>query len=219
MDTNGLVLRPERPEDHRKTEELTREAFWNVHVPGCCEHYLLHEMRRADAFLAGLDFVAELGGRLVGNIVYTRAELLLDSGTRREAISFGPLSVRPEYQGRGVGGALIEHTKKLAREAGHTAILIYGDPAYYGRFGFLPAETYGIGTPDDMYAAPLQALELYRGALKDARGRFFEDAVFDVDEGAAAAFDADFLPPGEKREDLPSQARFRSLVGMRKPRK
>jgi len=41
-----LKIRLETEKDYRPVEELTREAFWNVHVPGCCEHYLIHTIRR-----------------------------------------------------------------------------------------------------------------------------------------------------------------------------
>ncbi len=117
----------------------------------------------------------------------------------------------PSFQRQGIGTALIERTKETAKSLGHRAIFIYGDPAYYGRFGFVGAETYGIGTPDWMYAEALLALELEKGALSACRGRFFEDETFDVDEAKAKAFDRDF-PAKESRDDLPSQARFRYLL-------
>ena len=112
---------------------------------------------------------------------------------------------------------MIEYTIARAKELNHRAILIYGDPEYYKRFGFVPAETYGIGTPDNMYAEALQALELWPGALSGCKGRFFEDAVYDINEAAAVEFDKSF-PHKEMQEDLPSQERFRYLVGLRRPR-
>ena len=112
---------------------------------------------------------------------------------------------------------LIEHTKKRAKELGHQAILIYGDSAYYSRVGFVAAQTYGIGTADNMYAAPLQAFELVQGALSNCSGRFFEDAIYEVDEAAAKEFDKSF-PCKELQNFLPSQERFRQLVEMRIPR-
>jgi putative acetyltransferase len=33
-----ITIRLEGPKDHRIVEELTREAFWNLHMPGCDEH-------------------------------------------------------------------------------------------------------------------------------------------------------------------------------------
>lgn len=213
-----ITLRRERPEDYRAVEELTREAFWNHYVPGCNEHYLLNIMRNLDCFIGELDLVAETEGRIVGNIVYTRAMVIGDGGESREVATFGPISVHPVYQGKGIGGTLIETTKRMAAEQGFRAILIYGDPAYYSRFGFVPAESFGIGTGDDQYAAALQAFELVPGALNGIPGRFVEAEIFDIDPEAAEKFDKGF-PPKERCGGLPSQVRFQEVVKMRKPRK
>ena len=59
MNTNDYLIRLEQPEDYRETEELVREAFWNIYHPGCSEHYLLHVMRDDPAFVRELDFVME----------------------------------------------------------------------------------------------------------------------------------------------------------------
>jgi hypothetical protein len=112
---------------------------------------------------------------------------------------------------------LIEHTKKIAKELGYKAILIYGDPDYYSRFGFIAGETFHIGSSDNMYDASLLAIELYEGALSGISGRFVEDAIYEVDEAAAKEFDKGF-PEKELRNDLPSQERFREMLGMRSPR-
>lgn len=213
-----IVLRREQPQDYRSAESLAREAFWNRYEPGCCEHYLLHIMRDADSFIHELDTVAVADGKIVGHIVYTRASVIDDHGNSHEVISFGPISVLPEFQGKGIGSVLIESTKATAAELGYKAIFIYGDPDYYGRFGFKPAEAYGIGTADNMYAPALQVLELVPGALSNLTGRFFEDPIFHVDPTAAEAFDKSYSPR-ELRDDLPSQLRFRQLISMRRPRR
>ena len=212
-----ITLRNETSSDYGTVENLTREAFWNQYAPGCSEHYLLHLMRDSDAFIRELDVVAEVDGKIVGNIVYTRAKIVGDDGECFDVISFGPIAVLPEYQGRGIGGRLIEHTKKLALAMGYRAILIYGDPDLYSRFGFVQAEAYGIGTPDNMYVAALQAFELHPGALAGCTGRFYEDSLFEVDPQAAEEFDRSF-PDKERKSGLPAQARFQQVVGMRKPR-
>lgn len=217
MNCKNIILRDEKVSDYRIVEELTREAFWNHHVPGCDEHYLLHIMRNADSFINELDIVAEVDGRIVGNIVYTKAKIVTDDSNSYEVISFGPLSVLPEFQGRGIGGMLIEHTKTIAKDLGYKAILIYGDPGYYSKFGFVPAETYKIGTADNMYAVPLQAFELIQGALSNGSGCFLEDAIYEVDEAAAKEFDRGF-PQKELKNDLPTQNRFCQLVEMKVPR-
>ena len=205
-------IRRETETDFRAVEEVTREAFWNLNSPGCEEHYLAHLLRNHPDFLPELDFVAVHGAEIVGNIMYS-ASRVEDVPT----VTFGPLSVLPLYQGRGVGTALVEHTLALCRQMRLRAVLIYGDPAYYARFGFRPARAFDICTAANMYAAALQALELYPGALEGVHGRFFESDVFEVDVRAAAAFDRGF-PRREKRE-TPSQRAFQKIAAMREPRR
>ena len=213
----ALCLRRETPADSRAVEELTREAFWNYHSPGCDEHYLVHTLRNADVFIPALDFVAELYGKLAGNIMYAISRIALDAGGDLPVITFGPLSVLPACQKQGVGGALVRHTLGLAKTMGFSAVLIYGDPVYYSRFGFLPAEHYGIAGEDNEYRAALQAVELKPGALENAAGRFLEGSVYHIDPAAAAAFDQAF-PLKDKRSGTPSQQRFLEILAMHKPR-
>lgn len=68
-----LTIRQEVPADYRAVEELTRRAFWNLYVPGCTEHYVAHILRGHADFIPELDLVLELGGRIIGSVMYTRA--------------------------------------------------------------------------------------------------------------------------------------------------
>ncbi len=210
-----IQIRLERPVDYRETEHVTREAFWNQYSPGCNEHFLLHVMRDCPVFLPELDFVAVYAGRIVGNVVCTKAVLKGDDGKDYTVLGLGPISVLPEYQRQGVGGALIEHTKASARAQDYRAIFLYGDPAYYSRQGFVPAENLGIRTSDNMYAAALQVCELKDEALAGIHGRYLEDPVFAVDALAAAEFDKHF-PVRKMLRDTPSQRRFEEIVSQRK---
>lgn len=212
-----ITLRHETPQDYHSVEALTREAFWNHHVPGCDEHYLLHTMRAHDLFIEDLDYVAEIDGKLVGNIVYAHSKIIGDGGQDWDVITFGPVSVLPAYQSRGIGGKLIRHTIEQAKALGYRAILIYGDPDYYSRFGFVDAERYDIRTSDNMYAVPLQALELRPGALTGCSGCFVEGPAYDFDPQAPEEFDRLF-PQRDKQSGLPSQKRFEQLVNMKRPR-
>lgn len=212
-----IELRPEGSADFRAVEELTRNAFWNHHAPGCDEHYLAHILRESSDFVPELDYVAVHDGKVVGNIMYTRAKIVLDRSGEREVLCFGPLAVDPAFQGQGVGSALIERTKTLSRELGYKAILIFGDPEYYSRFGFIPAERYGVGTSWGVYIISLQALELQPGALEDCAGYFQESGDYQIDPEASAAFDKGF-PPKEKVSGLPSQERFQWIIQQTKPR-
>lgn len=59
---SDIEIRPTRPDEFRKTEELVREAFWNVYRPGCTEHFVLHCLRKDPAFVPDLDLVLTLDG-------------------------------------------------------------------------------------------------------------------------------------------------------------
>lgn len=203
------------PADYRETENVVREAFFNHFSPGCCEHYLMHIMRDCPAFVPELDFVAQDGGRIVGNVVYMKGVINGDDGKEYEVLSLGPLAVLPEYQRRGIGSRLIEHTKNLARENGFRAVLLCGDPEYYSRQGFIPAERLGIRTADDMYADALQVCELYENALSEAKGCYVENAIYEINEADAAEFDKAF-PFKEKVSGTPMQKRFETIVAMRR---
>jgi len=213
-----IELRIEKESDYQEVEKLTRDAFWNVHVPGCNEHYLAHILRESSEFVKELDYVACWNDKILGNIMYTKAVVLGDDGVKHPVLCFGPISVLPEFQGRGIGSRLIEHTKVMAKAIGYTAILIFGDPEYYKRVGFTDAEYFEIGTAWDTYAVPLLACELIPGALQNCKGRFFESTLFGVDEDNAEVFDQMFEPK-EKVSGLPTQARFSELVAMNKSRR
>ena len=189
-----LEIRPERKDEYEAVEELTREAFWNLHVPGASEHFLLHNLRNSEAFIDELDFVAIKDGKLAGSIVYSRSLIEDASGAAHEVITFGPLSVLPAMQGQGIGSALIRHSQKRAAEMGHKATVICGHPAYYARFGFVCGKEYGICAADGRYLKALLAREHFVGALRGVSGKLFEDPAFACDEAALAAFDARFAP-------------------------
>ena len=210
-----ILLRLEQPSDYCETENITREAFWNHHVPGCDEHYLLHIMRNCPEFVPELDVVAVHAGKIVGNVIYVKSIIMGDNGNEYEVLSLGPISVLPKYQGKYIGKKLIEHTRQIAQELEFRAILLCGDPAYYSRRGFIPAERLGIRTADNMYFVPLQACELYENALLGVKGRYIEHAIYEIDEIAAAEFDKSF-PKKEKITGTPSQRRFQELAAMKK---
>lgn len=202
-----LIIRPEEKSDYRKVEELTREAFWNHHVPGCDEHYLVHVMRNAPDFIPELDFVAVLDGNIAGNIMYTKSAIQDASGKEFPAITFGPISVLPELQKRGIGAALINHSFDEARKLGYKVVIIYGFPSYYSRFGFEPCIKYHISNTEGKFPKAMQIYELEKGCLENVSGIFLESPIFVMDAEAAEAFDKTF-PAKEKKSGGSAQDLF-----------
>ena len=92
-----MKIRLEQREDYREVEVLTREAFWNVYRPGCTEHFVLNQYRSNPDFIPELDLVMEEDGRIIGHVMFSKAELVLDDGTRRPSWTFGPISIHPDY--------------------------------------------------------------------------------------------------------------------------
>lgn len=186
----SFILRPEAPEDHRAVERLTKEAFAGMDLPGHVlnEHLLAHKLRKSESFVPELDYVAvealEGGGwgQVVGNILYSRAKIINDEGKSFTVLTFGPLSVKPAWQGRGVGGALVRLTANEAKLLRYRAILIYGHPGYYPRFGFKPARQFGITASDGSAPTALYGSENHR-----TDGRVEEPSVL---PGPVASSDA-----------------------------
>lgn len=188
----NLILRPERPSEYRKMEEIVRDSFWDKYCPGCSEHLVVHNMRNSAAVVPELCLAAETGGELAGGIWYAKASIR--SGINAcPVLTMGPVCVKPELQSRGIGAALIRKTLSLA--AGKSsAVIIYGDPAYYTRFGFRSASEFGITGAD---GEPCPAILIYPLADDIPGGAFDEGAVYHVTPDEVRAFDRTF-PPRQK---------------------
>lgn len=187
-----LTLRPEKPDEYFEVEKLTREAFWGYFGPTCDEHYLAHLLRSIPSFVPELDYVAEVDGRLAGNVMYSKAKVVTSNGEEHEVLTFGPLSVLPEFWNCGVGSALMRHTILKAKKLGYRAIIFFGHPDYYPRFGFQSAEVFGITTSDGKNFDALMAMPLYDGALNGISGAFHEDPTFAIKEADATEFNRRF---------------------------
>lgn len=87
-----MIIRNEERQDYEQVEALTRRAFYNQYIPGCVEHYLVHIMREHEDFIPELDFVAEEDGRIVGNIMYTKAWLKDEAGEEKEIVTLAAKS-------------------------------------------------------------------------------------------------------------------------------
>ncbi|MDR1829090.1 MAG: N-acetyltransferase [Methylobacteriaceae bacterium] len=191
------VLRPERPEDYRAVERLTRDAFRDAPHADGKEALLARRLRAVAAFVPGLDFVAEREGAVIGNIMYSRSHVAGRSGAGWETLTLGPLSIAPRHQRQGVGSALVRRTLGIARDMGFRAVILFGHEHYYPRFGFADAARYGITTADGKNFPAFMALPLFDGALAAVSGRFLHDPVFDsLDKADAEAFNRSLDAPG-----------------------
>jgi predicted N-acetyltransferase YhbS len=189
--TMDILLRPEEEKDYTAVEILTREAFWNVYKPGCDEHLLIHNLRKAKEFIKELDYVAIINDEIAGNIVYVKARII-DTNREYDVLTFGPVSVLPAYQKKGIGRKLIEHTIEKSKEMGFNAVIIYGNPKYYEKFGFKNSKEYRITDMECNYNEALLVLELCPKALENINGKFFEGEIYKVDKKELEIFEKNF---------------------------
>jgi putative acetyltransferase len=91
-----------------------------------------------------ISLVAKIGDKVVGHILFTPARLIQNQGWSIEGLGLAPLAVLPEYQKQGIGTGLCIEGLTRAALAGYPFVVVLGDSAYYPRFGFKPAITYGI---------------------------------------------------------------------------
>ena len=187
----NITICPENAKDYFETEYITREAFWDVYHPGCMEHLVLHNLRLASGFVRELDLVACDGERIVGNVVCSKAKVINEK-QEFEVLSMGPLAVLPEYQGRGIGSLLIKAAINKAHELGYKGIVIYGNPIYYHRFGFVNAKEFGIRTAGGENFDYFMALELGDSSLQGITGNFYEDEAFNVNNEELEEFEKAF---------------------------
>lgn len=174
----NLIIREETKEDYYNSEYMTKKAFWNLHHPGCDEHYLVHLLRNSKDYIADISRVAELDGKIVGGIYYSKA-YVQDGDTRVEVLNFGPLCVDPEYQNIGIGGMLLETTIQIARERGYKGIIIFGEPGYYPKHGFKTCDQFGITTKDGKNFDSFMGYEIVPNAFREISGKYYESEVFE----------------------------------------
>ena len=203
---NDCIIRLERTEEHRETETLVREAFWNVYRPGCLEHYVLNQLRNAEAFVPELNFVMEKDGRLIGQNIFVRAVIKADDGSDLPIMTMGPICITPELQSKGYGKILLDYSLEKAAELGCGALCFEGNINFYGKSGFTYASEFGIryhGLPEGADASFFLCKELKKGYLDGISGEYTPPKGYFVDEAQAEEFDKQF-PPKEKLK-LPTQ--------------
>ena len=175
---NQIIIRKETKEDYKKTEIMTRRAFWNMHGPGCNEHFLVHMLRESEDYLPEFSRVAELDGEIVGVIMYSRATVV-DGEKVHDVVTFGPLCTEPTLQNSGVGALLLAETLPLLKEAGYPGVVIFGEPDYYPKRGFVTCDHFGITDPEGKNYTSLLAYKL-NDAFDQIHGKFYESDVFEV---------------------------------------
>jgi len=158
-----VIIRPETPADDDAIRRVVDEAFGST-----IEGDIVAAIRASDRFVPDLSLVAVSGGQTLGHVISSYVDVTMVPDTKR-VLQVGPLAVVPSHQRQGIGSALVHETIRIADERGEPLLLIEGNPAYYGRFGFARADEHGIEAPPEALAAKyfmLRQLEAYDASLR-----------------------------------------------------
>ncbi|HEX6958266.1 MAG TPA: N-acetyltransferase [Ferrovibrio sp.] len=153
---------PERSTDAAQIENLLDITFGSERTKKT-----VYRLREGVAHVKSLAFVVrDPEGRVLGSIRYWPVTI----GEQTAAVMLGPVAVHPDYQGQGIGRALIRHSLYAATRQGHRICILVGDKPYYEPFGFSNAADRGLEMPGWVERERFQVMELAPGALTDVRG-------------------------------------------------
>jgi putative acetyltransferase len=169
-----VLIRREASGDADVIRFVTAAAFARPGGDVPVEAPLVDWLRASPAWIPELSLVAvDLGGDVVGHVVCTRGTV-----GAAPVLALGPLSVRPDWQRRGVGKALMHAVLGAGDALGEPLVVLLGSTAYYPRFGFRPASEYGITPKHPEWGEHFQVrpLTAYNPAV---RGEFAYPEPFD----------------------------------------
>jgi putative acetyltransferase len=164
-----MRVRPETKDDETAVRAVNEAAFETS-----VEADLIEVLRRVSPDVISL--VAELDGSVVGHILFSRVTLA--DHAQLKLLGLGPMAVSPRQQRKGVGSALVREGLACCKQLAVQAVVVLGHPAYYPRFGFVPASRYAIGSEYDVPEDVFMIVELEQGALDGVSGLIRYDPAF-----------------------------------------
>lgn len=164
--TDKVRIRSETSADVDAIAEVTATAFKTLAISNQTEQFIVAALRAAKALT--LSLVAEVDGRVVGHIAFSPVTV---SDGSSNWYGLGPVSVLPEFQRRGIGGALIREGISRLKDLGARGCCLVGHPEYYKRFGFQNVP--GLvceGVPEEVFFAMLLDGPLPEGVVEFHEG-------------------------------------------------
>ena len=166
-----------RLEDSESMEERLLIRRINETAFGGPDEADLVDKLRADGD-ALISLVAELDGRLVGHILFSRMWIRSQTGALVSAVALAPVAVLPQHQRSGIGGRLIRYGPDLLRSRGEKFAIVVGHHDYHPRFGFSTEKAHPLEGPFPREA--FMAIELSTGALDGVQGSVLYPAAFGI---------------------------------------
>lgn len=158
----NLTIRNEQAADIDAISALTAAAFEHAEHSSHTEHFIVNALRRSGQLSVSL--VAVHNNEIIGHVAIS--PVTISSGATGWH-GLGPISVRPDRQGQGVGSALMEAALAELRRLGGVGCVVLGEPGYYGRFGFKAEPGLELpGVPQEYFQAVSFGDEMPSGTVK-----------------------------------------------------
>lgn len=164
------LIRKEEEKDRLNVFHVVQEAFKKIPYSNHKEQFLVERLRQSAAFIPELSLVAEINDEIVGYILLTRIKIVTLLSEEIPSLAMAPVAVLPHYQGKGIGGQLIQQAHQKAKELGFGSIILVGHETYYPRFGYELTSKYGIQLPFDVPAQNCMIIKLTEKALHMIKG-------------------------------------------------
>lgn len=157
-DDSMTVIRPELPADVAAILAVHAGSF-----PTPAEARLVNLLRAAGRL--SISLIAECDGAVVGHVDFSP----VTAGSAAAGAGLAPISLVESHRRRGIGAELVSLGLEACKSAGFGWAEVLGEPAYYSRFGFRPAEAFGLS---DEYGGgeAFQCVELVRDSLPIGAG-------------------------------------------------
>ena len=160
-----IIIRAEKSAERPVSEQIIRLAYGRE-----SEVVLTASLRETAEFNPELSIVADQGGKIIGYALYSAATVVTAAGPQR-ALALATIAVLPECQKQGIGERLVRHGLERCRTRGVELVFAIGQPQYFSRFGFRPADPLGMQCELPLRPGDFQAIDLSGRLLGSIRGQ------------------------------------------------
>ena len=161
MSEASWQIRPETEADAPIIEALNAASFG----PGRFAKSA-YRLREGVAPVTGLGFVAAADGGLLGSVRFWPIRV-----GGHEELLLGPLAVRGDQRGKGIGIALMQAGIAKAKAGPWRGILLVGDEPYYARVGFSRLPPGRVRLPGPVDQNRILGLSLKEGEMLSLTGQ------------------------------------------------
>ncbi|HAQ0508470.1 TPA: N-acetyltransferase [Enterococcus faecium] len=168
-------------DDYDVVDSLTREAFETSNYGYNDEVKLVKRIRSSDSYEPSLEVVAtSKDGEILGHGLMSQVEIVNEKGENFVGVTLAPLSVLVSYQGKGIGGKILNELEERAKKLSFQFVSILGDPNYYSKFGYVRASELEI-FPSNKIADEVSRIKpLFSNSLNSVHGKLRYSKAFEI---------------------------------------